>query len=138
MGRAVVVLPKDRAKVHAWAEKAPAGTRVIFQGPQRSLDQNSRLWAMLTDISSQLLWHGQHWPADAWKDFFVHSYRGARFMPAEDGGYVPIGRSTSQMTKEEMGELQDLIEAFASRHGVALNDETGPGRANAEADQVGP
>ena len=28
-------------------------TRVEFKGPKRTLDQNSRMWAMLTDVSRQ-------------------------------------------------------------------------------------
>jgi hypothetical protein len=43
-------------------------------------------------------------------------------MPSEDGGMVPIGMRTSDLSKEEMGELIALIMEFATRHSVGLPD----------------
>ena len=39
-------------------------------------------------------------------------------VPGIDGGFVALGKSTSNMTKPEMCELQDLIEAFGVQQGV--------------------
>jgi len=39
-------------------------------------------------------------------------------VPGIDGGFVVLGKSTSKMTKPEMSELQDLIEAFGAQQGV--------------------
>ena len=39
-------------------------------------------------------------------------------MPGIDGGFVALGKSTSNMTKPEMCELQELIEAFGAQQGV--------------------
>jgi len=49
-------------------------------------------------------------------------------MPDEDGGQVPIGRSSSALTKSEMSLLMELIAAFAARHGVRLYGEPPPRR----------
>lgn len=121
MSRAVVVLrsPSDRSKVARWAAGCSPGTRVEFKGPKRSLPQNDRLWLMLSAVAG-LEWHGHRYSAEDWKDYFMHAYRGAKWMPCEDGGMVPIGRSTSQLSKDEHGELMDLIEAFCARQGVSL------------------
>jgi hypothetical protein len=128
MSRAVLVLFDNdiRARAHHWIGVAPRGTRVEFKAPKRSLDQNSRMWLMLTEVSRQLVWHGQHYTPPEWKDFFMGAYKGERWMPAEYGGVVPIGRSTSDLSKEEHGELMTLIEAFCARHRVTLPwDEDG-------------
>ena len=74
----------------------PTGWRVGFQEPKRTTDQNSRMWVLLTAISTQLVWHGQRYSPEDWKDHFVHLLNGGRFMPSEDGGMIPIGRSTSR------------------------------------------
>ena len=50
--------------------------------------------------------------------------REMRIVPAIDGrGFVNLGTSTSALSKAEMVELQDLIEAFAAQHGVALDQK---------------
>ncbi len=44
-------------------------------------------------------------------------------MPFEEGGMIPIGRSTSTLTMDEHSELTALIEAFAARQGVVLFED---------------
>ena len=124
MGRALVILdgPRARAKATDWIAKAPRGTRVEFRASTRSVPQNDRMWALLTAVSDQLLWHGAKWPPEDWKDYFMHSLSGARFMPHEEGGMIPIGRRTSKLTKDEHSMLTEIIEAFASKHGVDVSD----------------
>jgi hypothetical protein len=124
MGRAVVILngQRDRAKACDWIAKAPGGTVVEFRTSKRTTPQNARMWAMLTAISDQLVWHGSKYPPETWKDYFCHSLQGGRFMPHEEGGMVPIGYRTSRMTKDEHSDLTALIEAFAARQGVDLGE----------------
>lgn len=121
MTRTLLVLNNDeiRQKAAGWVSKAPVGTRIEFRAPKRSLPQNDRLWLLLGAVA-KLEWRGQKYSAGEWKDYFMHAYRGEKWMPAEDGGMVPIGRSTSKLAKDEFGELMTLIEAFCSRNGVAL------------------
>lgn len=121
MGRAMLVLHSDtiREKAARWLSAAPAGTRIEFRSPKRSIPQNDRLWLLLTEVAKRD-WKGQRYTAEEWKDYFMHAYRGEKWMPAEDGGMVPIGRSTSQLGKDEFGELMTLIEAFCSRQGIGL------------------
>ncbi len=122
MSRALLTLngKVERDRAIAWIQKAPTGTRVTFQAEKRSLPQNDRLWLCLTEISRQLLWHGQKYTTGEWKDYFMHAYRGEKWMPFEDGGMVPIGRATSDLAKHEFGELMTLMEAFCARQNVKL------------------
>jgi len=122
MTRALLVLNSadTRQKAASWVAKAPAGTRVEFRGPKRSLDQNERLWLCLSVVARRAVWHGQRYTPEDWKDYFMHAYRGGKWMPSEDGGMVPIGRSTSNLSKQEFGELLTLIEAFCARNDVTL------------------
>jgi hypothetical protein len=113
----------QRDKVAHWAANAPHGTRVTFARPVRTLPQNDRMWVLLTAVADQLEWHGAKWPPEDWKDYFMHSLTGLRFMPHESGGMIPIGRRTSKLDKEQHGMLMDLIEAFAAEHGVDLGGE---------------
>jgi hypothetical protein len=126
MGRALLVLHNDamRAKAIDWIRRAPRETRVTFQGPKRTLDQNSRLWAMLTELSTQLLWHGQRLSTEDWKQVMLASLKQEmRIVPNIHGdGFVQLGRSSSDLSKEEMGDLMTIIEAFAARYGVKMKE----------------
>ena len=84
----------------------------------RSLAQNSRLWALLRDVSQQVDWYGQKLTDEEWKDVFSASLRKQRAVPGIDGGFVILGQRTSRMTVAEMSELQELIEAFGAERGV--------------------
>lgn len=104
-------------------ELAPAGCIVEFKAPTRSLEQNARMWAMLTDVSRQVVWYGKTLTPEDWKDVFTASLRKARVVPTIDGdGFVPLGMSTSKMSKAEIGTLMDLMEAFGAQHGVVFSD----------------
>ena len=126
MGRALVIIASaaDRAKVASWAAKAPWNTRVEFKGPRRSLAQNDRFWAMLTEVAAQVPWHGIKLSADDWRLLFLDSLkREVRMVPNIDGnGFVSLGRSSSDLSKEEMSDLLELIAAFGAQHGVKFQD----------------
>ena len=112
--------------MHAWAEcikpMLVGGHRLVMEvKPEtRSSEQNRRLWAMLTDVSSQVDWYGQKLSPEDWKHIFTASLKKTRAVPGIDGGIVVLGQSTSRMTKAEMCDLQTLIEAFAAERGVLL------------------
>jgi len=126
MGRALITLrnKSDRGRASKWVEKAPFGTRVEFKASKRSLPQNDRMWAMLTEVATQLKWHGISLAPDDWKLVFLDAMkREARFVPNIDGtGFVNLGRSSSDLSKEEMTELIELIFAFGAQHGVKFNE----------------
>lgn len=75
MGRAVLVLNSrsERNKAKDWIERAPSGTRVTFQASKRTTDQNSILWACLSEIAQRVEWHGLKLIADDWKLIFMHA-----------------------------------------------------------------
>jgi hypothetical protein len=126
MSRALVVLASqfDRERVVNWVMKAPINTRVELKAPKRTLPQNDRMWAMLTEIAAKLPWHGIKLAPDEWKLIFLDALkREIRMVPNIDGnGFVNLGRSSSDLSKEEMSDLMELISAFAANHGVELRE----------------
>jgi hypothetical protein len=97
-----------------------AGHRMVVEiKPEtRTLAQNARLWAMLTDVAKQVNWYGRKLSQEEWKHVFTASLSKQDVVPGIDGGFVVLGKSTSKMTKPEMSELQQLIEAFGAQQGV--------------------
>jgi hypothetical protein len=125
MSRATVVITGDasRQKAIHWASRAPVGTRIDFKEAKRSLPQNDKLWATLTDVAVQVEWYGQKLTPDDWKDMFTASLRKARVVPGIDAGtFVLLGLHTSDMSKDEMSNLIELIHAFGAERGVVFHD----------------
>lgn len=127
MSRATLVLVNDtiREKAKRWIAGLPAGTRIEFKGPRRSLPQNDRMWAMLTDVATQKDHFGRRYPPDDWKAIFLHALgREARFVPALDGqGFIPIGQSSSDLSVAEMSDLMTFMESWGAEHGVIFHDQ---------------
>jgi hypothetical protein len=113
----------NREKAADWVMRLPHGTVVEFKAPRRSLDQNALMWSRLYEVSRQVEWYGQKLSAEDWKDMFTASLRRARVVPGIDAGtFVPLGMRTSDMTKEEMTNLLELIAAFGAERGVVFHD----------------
>ncbi len=127
MSRALIILdtPSDRRKAIHWIEGAEKGARVEFKRAKRTLPQNDRMWAMLTDVATQLAWHGNKLTPDDWKLVFLDGLtRETRTVPSIDGrGMVDLGRSSSDLSKQEMSDLIELILAFGTQHGVVFQDD---------------
>ena len=109
------------AQVFPYLDSALQGSRrwVLTIKPEtRSLQQNARLWAMLTDISQQVDWYGRKLSPENWKHVFSAALKKQDVVPGLDGGFVVLGLSTSKMTVGEMADLQTLMEAFGAENGV--------------------
>lgn len=125
MSRATIIIRSDAERNRAthWVRTVPPGTRVEFKARRRTLPQNDRMWAMLTDIATQLPWHGVKLTPDDWKLVFLDSLkREVRIVPNIDGtGFVNLGRSSSDLSVDEMSDLMELITEFGARHGIKFN-----------------
>lgn len=96
---------------------------VTVKTETRSLAQNARMWAMLTDIANQVVWHGQKLTPEDWKTIFSASLKKQRVLPGIDGGFVVMGDRTSQMTVGEMSDLMTLMEAFGAERDVMFHEQ---------------
>jgi hypothetical protein len=115
----------DRARALRAITAAPNGSRVEVKAAKRSLPQNDRMWAMLTEIAMQLPWHGMKLRPDDWKLIFLDALkRERRMVPNIDGnGFVDLGRSSSDLSKSEMSDLIEIIAMFGAQHGVRFQDD---------------
>ena len=110
-------------------QEIPLGWVVEFKENTRSLEQNSRMWAMLTEVSAQVEWYGQKLTPEEWKDVFTAAQKREKVVPGIDGGFVVLGQRTSKMTIKEMNDLMMLMEAFGADRGVKFKaDDTDDGR----------
>lgn len=128
--RALLILANDqvRARAHRWIDTAKPGTRIEFRGPQRTLEQNDRMWAMLTDVARQHEHAGRRYDPDSWKVLFLTALGNElRFAPSLDGkGFVPLGTSSSRLTKAEMTDLIEFMFAWGAENGIVWSDPSLP------------
>lgn len=80
------------------------------------------MWASLSEVSEQVVWHGRKLSSENWKDILTASLKKQEVVPGIDSGFVILGNSTSRMTKSEMSDLIDLIHAFGAEHGVKFSE----------------
>lgn len=113
-----------------YVERQGLRLHITVAEPKRSVEQNARLWAILTDISRQV-----EWPVDGKMqrlspEDFKHILsaglkREQRVAQGMDGGFVILGQRTSKMTKRELSDLMELATAFGIEHGVTFNEPQG-------------
>jgi hypothetical protein len=115
-------MARDRA-IEA-VKTAPDGWSVTVRPPTRSLPQNARMWACLTDIAEQVKWHGRTLDTESWKAIFSSALKKLDVVPNLDGtGFVVLGMSTSRMSKQELSDLMELMTAFGNERGVQWSEQ---------------
>lgn len=121
------VLARMASAIGRGIERAPVEVSLRHQDGKRTLDQNRKLWPMLTDVSRQVQWpiNGAmgYLPPEDWKDILTAGLDSEqRVAPGINGGFVMLGKRTSKMRKAEFAALIELIYAFGSQHGVQWSE----------------
>lgn len=100
----------------------PLGYELVIRQPKRSLDQNAKLWAMLSDIAKAAP-EGRHWSTEVWKCAFMSALgHEARFETGLNGEPLPLGFKSSRMSKRQMADLITCIQEYGDRHGVEWSE----------------
>jgi hypothetical protein len=96
---------------------------------ERTIEQNRRMWAMLTEIANQVEHCGRHYTPDQWKVMFLHALGDeVEFLPAlNKSTFIPYGEQrSSSLSKHEMSQLIEFITAWGTEHGVRFADGNDP------------
>ena len=99
--------------------------------PIRNLEQNARMWAMLTDVSNQTDWpvNGRmgKLSKEDWKDIFSAELRKEqRIAQGISGGFVLLGAHTHKMKKRELSDMIEIMFAFGAERSIAWSDPDAP------------
>ncbi len=122
--RTVLSSPYARSRAKMLIDKAPDGYVATVAGPKRTLAQNDRFYAMLTDISVSMPGGARYTP-DEWKPRIMQACGfECQFLPGIlDGHPFPVGFRSSQLTKAQMTALMDWMQAWGDEQGVRWTDE---------------
>ena len=127
-----VILRDDFAKERfiRVVRQAPSDHVGIVEEVGRSLDQNKKMQAMLSDIALAAP-GGRKLLPHQWKALFMDALEretsnaafGSRWEPSLDGqGVVNLGYRSSKLKKSEMGDLISFIQAWGDENGVVWSD----------------
>lgn len=111
--------PSQRAFAKGLIDRAPADAVVTIKAATRSVEQNDKMWAMLSDISRAKP-EGRHWTPETWKAAFMHCLgHQVQFCEGLDNsGPFPLGFRSSKLTVRQMADLITCIDEYGTRHGV--------------------
>jgi hypothetical protein len=133
MGKVAIILTdsETRERAVSWVRKAPKGAVLTLVEKKRSLPQNDKMWAMLTDIARQAEWAGKKRNTKVWKDLFsaavLTAQGGVEVVPGLEGGIMLVGLRTSEMDVGGMADLITYMEAWGAQNGVTFTDFDGEG-----------
>lgn len=121
----VVTLRSDVQRAYACRliMEAQDDSVVSIRGPGRTLEQNARMWAMLTELSKAEP-RGLKYTPDEWKTLCMAACGWeCQFLPGLlDGRPFPVGFRSSRMSKREMSALIDWIFAYGTENGVLWSE----------------
>lgn len=128
MQRYVLRNKRIRDKARAMVERLPvsedAPLEVVVQQykPKRSNAQNERLWAIHAQVSADLSVRTQcKWtPDDVHDVVFKPRFCGVRELTLPGGRVVKRGRSSTELSKQEMAEAQEEYVAWCLQRGIEL------------------
>lgn len=103
--------------------RAPDNAIVSIKPETRSGEANSKLWALLSDVSRAKP-QGRTLAPELWKCLFMAAIgEKIRFEPDLDGeGVVPMGYRSSRLPKAKFSELIECIYAYGAEHGIAWSE----------------
>jgi len=122
MDRFIIRGVTQRDAIKRMADEAAVNTVVEFKEMTRTIEQNSRMWVMLADISKAEP-RGLKYIADDWKIIMM---RGAgwevQFLDGLDGKPFPTGFRSSRMTVRQMSDLISYMLGFGAEEGVQWSE----------------
>lgn len=122
-----VILRGDmqRALAKRLIDHAPPDAVVKISAAVRTNDQNSKMWAMLGDISRAKPDGRRHIP-ETWKAVYMATMgHEVRFEMDLNNNPFPMGFRTSLLTKAQMADLIDFIYAHGAQHNVKWSEKYG-------------
>ena len=114
--------PASREGAKRLVDLAPQGAVLNIRPATRSNEQNSLLWALLSEVSRAKPDGREHTP-DVWKALFMQACGHAvQFEVGLDGKPFPLGFRSSRLTKEQMTDLIEFILQYCAEKGIHVRE----------------
>lgn len=104
-------------------KNADNGMVLELRKPKRSLDSNRYLWAVLGDISEQVVL-GKPYEPTIWHVYFKQLFLPDLIQELPDGSLNVAPPSSAKLTQKEFSEYVEKVVAWALEHNVKFSDDT--------------
>lgn len=124
-GQTVILAnPSNRDFAKHLIDIAPDRAVVNIRESNRTLDQNAKMWAMISDVSRAKP-EGRVLRSEQWKSAFMSALgHEVQWLNGIDGHPpFPDDLRSSRLTKAEMSDLIEFIYEYGSRHNVKWSEK---------------
>lgn len=126
-----VILRGDSQRMLAKAliDKAPVDAVVTVKEATRTLEQNAKMHAMLSDIARAKP-QGRVYTAEVWKCLFMDECGfKPNWVPSLNGdSVINTGYRSSRLGKSEMSDMIEAMYAFGAENAILWSEEYDTGR----------
>ena len=119
----MILSPHNRDVARQMVDNAPDGYVLEVRPPKRSLDSNRYYWAVLGDISEQMV-VGKAYEPSIWHEYLRALFLPERMIELPDGSIKMLEPSTSELNQATFSEYTEKVIKWALEHDVRFSDNT--------------
>jgi len=119
----VILSPHNRDVAKQMVDNAPDGHILEVRPPKRSLDSNRYYWAVLGDISEQMV-VGKAYEPSIWHEYLRALFLPERMIELPDGSIKMLEPSTSELNQATFSEYVEKVVKWALEHDVKFSENT--------------
>ena len=119
----MILSPHNRNLAREMVDNAPDGHILEVRPPKRSLDSNRYYWAVLGDISEQVV-PGRSYEPSVYHEYFRTLFLPERMVELPDGSIKMLEPSTSELNQATFSEYTEKVIKWALEHDVRFSDNT--------------
>ena len=119
----MILSPHNRNLAREMVDNAPDGHILEVRPPKRSLDSNRYYWAVLGDISEQVV-PGRSYEPSVYHEYFRTLFLPERMVELPDGSLKMLEPSTSELNQSSFSEYVEKGVMWALQNDVKFSDNT--------------
>ena len=119
----MILSPHNRNLAREMLDNAPDGHILEVRPPKRSLDSNRYYWAVLGDISEQVV-PGRFYEPSVYHEYFRTLFLPERMVELPDGSLKMLEPSTSELNQSSFSEYVEKVVMWALQNDVKFSDNT--------------
>ena len=119
----MILSTHNRNLAREMVDNAPDGHILEVRPPKRSLDSNRYYWAVLGDISEQVV-PGRSYEPSVYHEYFRTLFLPERMVELPDGSLKMLEPSTSELNQSSFSEYVEKVVMWALQNDVKFSDNT--------------
>ncbi len=119
----MILSPHNRDVAKQMVDNAPDGHILEVRPPKRSLDSNRYYWAVLGDISEQMV-VGKAYEPSIWHVYFKQLFLPDLMQELPDGSLSIVPPSSTKLTQKQFSEYLEKVVKWSLEHDVKFSENT--------------